>query len=639
MQYVLGNMLNGGGGLNADGLALDLQFALDKTTTARKGPTPTFTRASSGTFVGSNGLVQTAGTNVARFDHTSAGVCRGLLIEESRTNICLQSENFGTTWTNDSGLVTITTDVEVSPDGSITADKIAESASTTSRRISIQSISVTSGTTYSYSCYIKAGERDFAQMATGTGLNSAFQNFIVNGANAGTLGSSSGIVSSRIDAMPNGWYRCTIVVTATATGTTQVTVGPSPSSTITRWQAYSSTAGSGIYAWGAQLEAGSFPTSYIPTTTASVVRSADVCSIIGTPFTDFYNQSEGAIYAQYDRSNNNASGKFTWMVAAIYNPASSSTYNVVLSGTANDGRVVYRNAGVDVFSSIPSLLSPNTVIRSAYAYKSGDFAHARNGAMISTGTGTIPVVSSFDRIQFGFSNNGSFGTAASQYLNGRIAAIRIYRKRLANSKLMSISDSASSPSIFIVGSSTAAGTGATAGNSWASRFISYYSNVGNVFNLALGGQVISNSAPTGYTIPTGWTANPNPARNVTYAEENGGDIVLINYPSNFVNQTNGTTANYMAVLAAMVAYCNSNGMDYRVFTTQPRNDFDLTKRTILKDTADAIIATYGTKVVNTYAELADSSTLNLKATYNSGDGIHPNDAGHLYLYNQLIATL
>jgi hypothetical protein len=52
MQYVLGNMLNGGGGLNADGLALDLQFAADKTLTARKGPTPTFTRASGATYFG-----------------------------------------------------------------------------------------------------------------------------------------------------------------------------------------------------------------------------------------------------------------------------------------------------------------------------------------------------------------------------------------------------------------------------------------------------------------------------------------------------------------------------------------------------------------------------------------------------------
>jgi len=63
MQYVLGNMLGGGGVLNPDGLALDLQFAADKTMTARKGPTPAFTRASTATFIGSKGLIQSAAIN------------------------------------------------------------------------------------------------------------------------------------------------------------------------------------------------------------------------------------------------------------------------------------------------------------------------------------------------------------------------------------------------------------------------------------------------------------------------------------------------------------------------------------------------------------------------------------------------
>lgn len=193
-------------------------------------------------------------------------------------------------------------------------------------------------------------------------------------------------------------------------------------------------------------------------------------------------------------------------------------------------------------------------------------------------------------------------------------------------------------SAFILGSSTAVGTGATSGNSWASKFTTYYTT-GSTFNRAIGGSAISNSAPTGYTIPTGWTDTPDPLRNVTYAAENNAKLVLINFPSNFINQTNGTTANYMTVLAAMVNYCVNLGIDYRVFTTQPRTATDAGRRQILKDTADAIIATYGSKVVNTFAELADSSTLNIKSTYDAGDGVHINNAGHLYLYNQLIATL
>jgi len=87
MKYALGNMLNGAGGLNPDGLSLDLQFATDKVLTARKGPTPVLTRASTATFIGSDGLIQTAAVDQARFDHDPTTLdCKGLLIEEQRTN-------------------------------------------------------------------------------------------------------------------------------------------------------------------------------------------------------------------------------------------------------------------------------------------------------------------------------------------------------------------------------------------------------------------------------------------------------------------------------------------------------------------------------------------------------------------------
>jgi hypothetical protein len=99
-----------------DQLSLDLPFAATKSLTARVGPTPTFTRASSATFVGSNGLIQSAATNIPRFDHTSAGVCRGLLIEESRTNLLTQSGN-ASLWPNANGTVT-NNGSTTAPDGS-----------------------------------------------------------------------------------------------------------------------------------------------------------------------------------------------------------------------------------------------------------------------------------------------------------------------------------------------------------------------------------------------------------------------------------------------------------------------------------------------------------------------------------------
>lgn len=97
MHLGLENTLVKYGALNPNGLSLNLQFAADKTLTARKGPTPTFTRASTATFVGSNGLIQSAVSDQARFDHDPVALtCKGLLIEESRTNLVFPSATLTT---------------------------------------------------------------------------------------------------------------------------------------------------------------------------------------------------------------------------------------------------------------------------------------------------------------------------------------------------------------------------------------------------------------------------------------------------------------------------------------------------------------------------------------------------------------
>ena len=87
------NLIRSGGAGNPDGLSLDLQLAADKTLSARRGPTPVLTRAGNATFIGSNGLIQSAAAGVARFDHDPANpsVCRGLLLEEQRTNLLYPS--------------------------------------------------------------------------------------------------------------------------------------------------------------------------------------------------------------------------------------------------------------------------------------------------------------------------------------------------------------------------------------------------------------------------------------------------------------------------------------------------------------------------------------------------------------------
>jgi hypothetical protein len=423
MQYVLGNMLNGAG-ISGDGLALDLQFAADKTLTARKGPTPVFTRASSGTFVGSNGLIQTAATNIPRFDHTSAGVCRGLLIEESRTNICLQSENLATTWSG-SGR-TISSDFATSPDGLTTADKIVENTANSLHGIT-QIPNTVSGVTYTGSCYIKAAGRNFALIYTGASpANGRYISIPADGTGTvlGLYNANPSNVS--LQYVGNGWYRVSILFVSSGTGSSLEIY----SSTNGTTASYTGDGTSGILAWGAQLEAGSFPTSYIPTVASSVVRSADVCSITAPNFATFYNQPEGTLFADVTPQT---VAQLALVVGVNTSTFGSSHQIYKVDSTFNAaGR---RWAGGTIFVATPQagiVTSTDVAVsrsRLAYAYKLNDFAFAASGSLVGTDTsGTVP---SPTAMRIGARDDGLS-------INGHLESIRYYKKRLPNSKLVAL---------------------------------------------------------------------------------------------------------------------------------------------------------------------------------------------------------
>ena len=415
---------------SGDQLALDLPFAATKSLTARIGPTPAFTRAqstpTSTTFVGADGLIQYAAANQPRFDHDPVTlVCKGLLIEEQRTNLILQSENFGTTWSADGGLIAVSTNVVTSPSGLANADKITENSTTNNRRICITTITAVAGTVYTISCYLKAGERDFAQLAFGGIFGNQYQNFIIGGASAGTLASGIGITSPQITALADGWYRCTATITSAGSGATQVTVGPLPSNLAARWPVYTGVIGSGVYAWGAQLEAGSFPTSYIPTTTTSAVRSADACSITGAAFSGFYNQDEGSFSCVTTKPSTNSNSFIVHASDGTFNNAIDLRYN-----TATQAGSIMNVSNVTQFSLV-STISASALVKQSVGYKINDCAYSANsGSVITDTSASIPTT---NRMVIGNSAAGG-----SYYLNGTVSSIRYYKKRLPNAKLQAL---------------------------------------------------------------------------------------------------------------------------------------------------------------------------------------------------------
>jgi len=505
------NSRQGGGG---DLPSLDLAFALDKTLTPRKGPMPTFSRASSGLFVNANGILvgKTAGTTTsitpsaatigttqvtvtvasgsvvgwlvgqsvslivdvdggndndpselwlvgtivsmtatelvftvtektatvgsatawtlgyrgARFDHDATGICKGLLIEEGgRTNALQHSSNFKNTtssnyWENLSA-TTVTVDQMASPDGGVNADLLTTSTASfdcLARRSGI----FAGSTQYTYSIFLKQGPSGhrYVGLYIGVGITALrFPFFDFN--NPTTVQIPSGtmvgtINSTRVDAYQDGWYRVSVTFTTAATPVTTIcgvyisqSDGTLPSS---------SAAGLDAYIWGIQVEAGAFPTSYIPTTSGTAIRSADVCSIIGDDFSSFYNQSGG-----------------TWVVDFMLESSTSLLHSLVDKNSFGVP-VLYKSSGTiksglnQVFEiSNPTPLALNTLYRVAFAYKAGDYGLSVNGSAVTTsnnaGNPALPTEIIF----------GSRGNLA---INSPIARIQYFRKRLSNAKLQTL---------------------------------------------------------------------------------------------------------------------------------------------------------------------------------------------------------
>jgi hypothetical protein len=232
-------------------------------------------------------------------------------------------------------------------------------------------------------------------------------------------------VTAAIVSMGNGWYKCSISAAATITNNaTEGAIFSLATQNIAAIDSYTGDGTSGIFIWGAQVEVGSFPTSYIPTTTGTLARSADLCSITGGDFNNFYNQSEGTIIAAasvdvlagnnrgiYGINNNTASHGFL------------TFYNAASSGIISQSRNTASTTLSPTFTN-----SAGVKFTRALAYYLGGCSIATNGSAVTDTAATISTQTMLT-LQIGNMLGGSFqGTC-------HIAAVRFYKKRLPNAKL------------------------------------------------------------------------------------------------------------------------------------------------------------------------------------------------------------
>jgi hypothetical protein len=272
------------------------RMALDFTTEVLDSRV-TVTRAlNTATRINSSGLIETVNANLPRFDFTlnTGGTCKGLLIEEQRTNLCTYSSAIGgTNWSAFSGgtgvAVTTTLNYALAPDGTMTASRLQCSlgGGTTSADLSYVSHTIT-GTSCRGSFYVKTNDGSSKTIFM---RGAILYSVTVDGTwrrydfDAGTLLSNQFAIGLRGGQTPTNSNTADILV------------------------------------WGAQIEAGAFATSYIPTTSTSLTRNADVASMTGTNFSDWYNATEGALLVQATAEipATDANVRFA---AAIYDTAS-----------------------------------------------------------------------------------------------------------------------------------------------------------------------------------------------------------------------------------------------------------------------------------------------------------------------------
>jgi hypothetical protein len=363
--------------------------------------------------------LQTAASGVARFEHNpTTGESLGLEIEEQRTNLLVRSEDFSTTWANTNSSEDINT--IIAPNGTLTGDKLIADAVSGVHHVQ-QTPSLATATVYTFSCYAKAGQynRLFLLMGAGALPSQQDATFNLTTGTVSSVNTGNGTTAS-IQNVGNGWYRCSITTAATTSATTNTArIYVDNGSTIS----FTGDGFSGIYIWGAQLEAGSFATSYIPTVASQVTRSADSASMTGTNFSSWYRADEGTLYAETSQFNRSGS-------LGVYAFDDGTTNNVFSSFAGNVIAAIARINGSTIFTSQSATITTTpSFYKQAFAYANSNYACSFNGASPTTqSSGAVPP--NLNRLQIGVYN--------SSYLNSTIKKLAFYGKRLSNAELQGL---------------------------------------------------------------------------------------------------------------------------------------------------------------------------------------------------------
>lgn len=360
----------------------------------------TFTRSTTGTYVGSDGLIKTAAVNEPRFDHDPlTGESLGLLVEEARTNLVTGIAQVSQYTSN------VTT--------SIVSD-VTNPSGDTSNVLKVQCTATTgghgclggsfSGTGWA-SVFVKRGNYRYVGIENRSNIGGGYLQATFD-FDTETFSYRSGTFQK----FPNGWYRIFVNITWDGNAPAFGLVLAASSS----YFGWTATGTEYAYFWGPQIEMNSFPTSYIPTSGSAVTRAADIVSITGTNFSSWYNQSEG-----------------TWLVRWTNTSRTGSFLGVLSVGGDNTPRFLSNT--IVGYLDVSSFTASNQNVTAAYAFNSTGESRVLGGSVL--GTTSSPISGNESSVNIG---TGGASSPANYMLNQPIKRLTYYQTRLPNATLQGL---------------------------------------------------------------------------------------------------------------------------------------------------------------------------------------------------------
>ena len=379
------------------------------------------------TFFDNISLKQNDRDNVPRIDYTGGG-CPHILSEPQRTNNLQSTQDFTDTFWNTNNMETIVASTVLSPDGTTFGYKATPNNTTNKHYVDYDFgfLSMPSGVEVTYSVFAKPNGYTNFQLASSTSFASRYQNFELTG--DGVIGTGD-VNSAKIEKIGD-WYRCSI--TETTTGTTPRVLNiATPSSGLGRNPTWLGNGTDGVLLWGAQLEEGTYPTSYIPnlstTSGSTVTRNKDTFTRDGIG--SLINSTEGVLFIEMavlsadtiNRYISLSNGTDDNSISFHFRNNSNNQVRVILkSGNSNQFDATYNPSGSTDFAKV------------AFKYKVNDFALWVNGTEIATDTSGITFsADTLNRLAFDDGNGNS-------NFYGKVKQLQVYNTALTDAQLTSL---------------------------------------------------------------------------------------------------------------------------------------------------------------------------------------------------------